>query len=151
MLLFFKMVPYVSRDVRKTKKIPMMSSVMKGKVYKMLSSSTRFMRLTARNTRHIKITPLNELYKIHLAKIMYQHKNKLLPRPLQALYTPNTDTHQHNTRHRNDPHITRNRTHTVNKTFIHKAPAFWYTLPDSIKEARTINIFKNRVTRLLGY
>ena len=47
-----------------------------------------------------KITPLNELYKIHLAKIMYQHKNKLLPKPLQALYTPNTDTHQHNTQER---------------------------------------------------
>jgi len=98
-----------------------------------------------------KITPLHKLYKIHLAKLMYQHKNNLLPKPLQALYTPNTETHEHNTRHRHDPHIIRHRTHLVSKTFIHKAPEFWYTLPDTVKEATSIHSFKNRVLRHLGY
>jgi len=97
------------------------------------------------------ITPQHKLYKIHLAKLMYQHKNNLLPKPLQALYTPNTETHEHNTRHRHDPHIIRHRTHLVSKTFIHKAPEFWYTLPDTVKEATSIHSFKNRVLRHLGY
>ena len=98
-----------------------------------------------------KITPLDALYKVHLAKFMYQHKNNLLPQSLQALYTPNTETHKHNTRHKNDPHIIRHTTHLVSKTFIHKAPEFWYSLPDNIKEARTIKSFKNKVTKQLGF
>ena len=44
-----------------------------------------------------RIIPLDELYKVHLAKFMDQHKNNSLPQPLQALYTFNTETHQHNT------------------------------------------------------
>ncbi len=99
----------------------------------------------------LKITPIEELYKIHLAKFMYQHQHQLLPKPLLSLYHPNTDTHQHNTRHRQDPHITRRRTHQISKTFIHKAPEFWYTIPEKIKEARSISAFKYRITRLLGY
>ena len=73
---------------------------------------------------------------------MYQHKNNSLPQPLQALYTFNTEIHQHNTRHKHDPHITRYTTHLVRKTFIHKAPEFWYTLPDNIKNAKTVKIFQ---------
>jgi len=101
--------------------------------------------------KSLKISPIEKLYKIHLAKFMYQHHNKQLPQPLQALYAPNTDTHQHNTRYRHHPHIVRLLTNQVNKTFLHQAPEFWYSLPDNIKESRTIKQLKNRVTIHLGY
>ncbi len=101
--------------------------------------------------KSLKITPIEQLYKIHLAKFMYQHQCKLLPKPLQSLYKSNEETHEHNTRHRQDPHITARRTQQISTTFLHRAPEFWYTIPEQIKEARSIQSFKNRITKLLGY
>ena len=99
---------------------------------------------------HLKITPLETLYKIHLGKLMYQHKHNLLPKPLMLLYTPNTETHNHNTRHRLDPHITTRRTQQYNNSFLHKAPEIWYNIPEEIKNAKTLNSFKTKITKLFA-
>ncbi len=82
---------------------------------------------------------------------MYQHKHHQLPRPLLAMHNLNIETHEHNTRHRQDPHITSRRTQKISKSFIHKAPEFWYTIPEVLKQARTVSAFKNKITRFLGY
>ena len=49
---------------------------------------------------------------------MFLNKNQHLPSPLQAIFTPNTDIHNHNTRHRNDPHIGTRRTNQLSRSFI---------------------------------
>ncbi len=54
----------------------------------------------------MKIAPIDELNKIHQAKFMYQHKQNKLPKPFLSLYNLNIETHQHNIRHRQDPHTT---------------------------------------------
>ena len=68
------------------------------------------------------ILPLQKLYELEMSKFMYLHNKGLLPPPLMTLFMPNTNIHQHNTRHRNDPHINTRRTQSLSRSFIHSAP-----------------------------
>ena len=100
--------------------------------------------------KNLNITPIETLYNIQLGKLMYQHKNNLLPKPLMLLYTPNTEMHNHNTRHKDDPHINSRRTNQYNQSFLHKAPEIWYNIPEEIKSARTLNSFKSKISKLFA-
>ena len=51
------------------------------------------------------IMAFDDLYKSQLIQFMYAHKHKQLPLPLMKLYSTNRETHQHFTRHHQDPHI----------------------------------------------
>jgi len=101
--------------------------------------------------KSINIPPLDILHKIQLAKLMYQHSKNLLPSRIMALYTPNVETHNHNTRHKLDPHINNRRTQQYSKSFHHRGPDIWYALPEPIKSSTNLSSFKNKVTRLFGY
>ena len=91
------------------------------------------------------IMPLDDLFKSHLANLMFQHKHNQLPLAIQTLFTPNKETHSHHTRQQLDPHITRKRTKKISNTFLHKAPEYWYKIPQDIKDSITINSFKNKM------
>ena len=85
------------------------------------------------------ILPIEHLYNQHMANFMHKYSHNELPRNLMTLFRNNTEIHQHNTRARHRPHIVRLNTHTVNKTFIQKAPQLWYTIPVTLQ-----NIIINR-------
>ena len=91
------------------------------------------------------IMPFDNMFKSHLANLMFQHKHKQLPPAIQQLFTANIETHSHGTRQQLDPHVTRKRTKKINDTFLHKAPEYWYRIPQDIKESITINSFKNKM------
>ncbi len=97
-----------------------------------------------------KIMTLSDIHKSQLATMMYLHKNKTLPKPIQNLFKPNTDTHNYNTRHNQDPHIERRRTHQSTKSFLHQAPDTWYNLPQDIKDVRSLNSFKNKLKKFIN-
>ena len=81
---------------------------------------------------------------------MYQHANSTLPNPLQQLFTQNSHTYNYNTRHRNDPHITQRRTEIVSKSFLHKAPQLWLSIPNTFKQLYTMKSFKNNIRKYLN-
>ena len=96
------------------------------------------------------ILQISKLYQLKAAKLMFINNNQHLPSPLQAIFTPNTDIHNHNTRHRNDPHIGTRRTNQLSRSFIHNAPNIWYYIPLQIKETRTVGSFCHKMKRYLS-
>ena len=101
--------------------------------------------------KNLKILPINGMFKLQLGKLMYRHSNNSLPTPLLKLFTPNRDIHSHNTRHSMDPHIQKSKTQIMAKSFLHRAPAIWYTLPQPIKDSKTAKSFNNNMKKHLGY
>ena len=75
---------------------------------------------------------------MEMAKFMYLDNNKSQPLPLHTLFTYNADIHEHNTRHHYDPHINIRRTKSLSLSFIHRAPALWYTTSSEIKNAKNV-------------
>jgi len=95
------------------------------------------------------ILPLNLLYKHQMGKLMYLHSKHLLPPPIQKLFITNQAVHAHNTRHLNDPHIAQHRTYKITSSFFHKAPEFWYKIPQYIKNCKSKNSFCTNLTKYL--
>ena len=88
-------------------------------------------------------------HQFETVKFMYLNQRNELPLPLQTLFTTNANIHGHNTRHRHDPHINTRRTETLSHSFIHKAPALWYTVPSQIKNVKTVGSFRSKIKREL--
>ena len=99
--------------------------------------------------KNLSILPLTGLYELETVKFMYLNQSNELPLPLQTLFTTNANIHGHNTRHRHDPHINTRRTETLSHSFIHKAPALWYTVPSQIKNVKTVGSFRSKIKREL--
>ena len=99
--------------------------------------------------KNLSILPLTGLYEFETVKFMYLNQRNELPLPLQTLFTTNANIHAHNTRHRHDPHINTMRTETLSHSFIHKAPALWYTVPSQIKNVKTVGSFRSKIKREL--
>ena len=95
------------------------------------------------------ILTLENVYKLDLCKLMYSNYNKTLPKPIQALYTPNINIHSHNTRQQNDMHIMGRGSKLVSLSFIHRSPAIWLQIANEIKQTRTLSSFKNQVKKIL--
>jgi hypothetical protein len=91
--------------------------------------------------KKLHVLQLNSLYKCQLGKLMYQYFKGELPRPVQNIFTTNIDIHSYNTRNKYHPHIISRNTQSIGKTFIHKAPQNWYSIPESIKTVRTSRSF----------
>jgi len=89
----------------------------------------------------LNILKIADLYTLHLGKFMYMYSTGELPKSLTALYTTNAGIHQHNTRRKNDPHITIRHSETISKTFIHRAPKIWHSIPENIKTKYTCKSF----------
>ena len=98
---------------------------------------------------YLSILPLTGLYELETVKCMYLNQRNELPLPLQTLFTTNANIHGHNTRHRHDPHINTRRTETLSHSFIHKAPALWYTVPSQIQNVKTVGSFRSKIKREL--
>ena len=85
-----------------------------------------------------------------LPNLCFSTKTNIFPHHSQAIFTPNTDIHDHNTRHRNDPHIGTRRTNQLSRSFIHNAPNIWYNIPLQIKETRTVGSFCHKMKRYIS-
>ena len=91
------------------------------------------------------IPTLKDMYDIEMNKLMYSFYNNNLPVNIQCMFIDNKSIHQHLTRHRNDPHITKRRTAFASDTFIHMAPKKWLLLPDEIKNAKNCTSFRKKL------
>ena len=65
----------------------------------------------------------------------------ILPKPISEMLTMNTETHDHFTRNRKNPHIQYRRTQIASTTLRHQGPIFWYKIPSEIKAKQTVKSF----------
>ena len=89
------------------------------------------------------ILKLEDIYKFHLGKFMYQFTNKSLPKHLMSIFIANSQIHDHNTRQRDNAHQTGKNTALVIKSLIHKGPEQWQNLAQIIKHSRSLKAFNS--------
>ena len=97
------------------------------------------------------ILPVDVIYNLQLSTFMYMHVAHILPSPLQDVFKPNINVHDHNTRHRLDPHVRTSNLNLTLQSFLHKAPEIWYQLPQHVKQSVTKLSFITRMRKYLGY
>ena len=97
------------------------------------------------------ILPVDDIYKFQLSTFMYMHVAHMLPASLMDFFTPNINVHDHNTRHRLDPHVRNSNSLLTVQSFLHKAPEIWYQLPQTIKQSITKISFMTKMRKYLGY
>ena len=68
------------------------------------------------------VPQLKDLHKIQMCRLMYNFTNDILPRSLSDLFITNANVHTHNTRQRDDPHISSRKTSFLSRTFVHQGP-----------------------------
>ena len=77
--------------------------------------------------KFIDISPLQ------VGNFMYQYFNGHLPISLHNLFVMNAAVHDHNTRHRYDPHVVSRSSNAETRSFIHEGPRYWLGLPHIIR------------------
>ena len=97
----------------------------------------------------LNILDVFSLYKYHLGIFMYSSHKKLLPATLTKYFIFNNETHQFNTRRNKDFHIPFARTSVTQKSVYFAGPKLWNSLPLTLKECHSLNIFKTKYKIML--
>ena len=74
--------------------------------------------------KHLHILKFTDLHDFDVLKFMFQYHHDGLPVSLNHLFTTNANIHQHNTRHRQDPHVVHRRTAFSNKALFKRVRNF---------------------------
>ncbi len=72
--------------------------------------------------KELNILKINDIHMLQVAKYMYNMKRGTLPTPLSKQIKLNANMHTHNTRNRNNPHVTERRTKLASRCLRHKGP-----------------------------
>ena len=96
-----------------------------------------------------KILSIENLYNLHLCKLMYKYYNNLLPVALNNIFVNNNNIHGYNTRFHNEPHRFLYKKDIVCRSFLVKAPLIWNSLPIEIKTSPNIKLFNKRTKKHL--
>ncbi len=94
-----------------------------------------------------RIPKMADIRSLQLGSLMYQYTNGHLPNSLQSLFVTNAVAHNHNTRHRNDPHIVFRNSSVESRTFLHEGPRYWLSLPQQIRDCRSKSSFNNQLKK----
>ncbi len=97
--------------------------------------------------KELRIPKMADIRSLQLGTFMYQYTNDHLPDSLQNLFVTNAAVHNHNTRHRNDPHVVHRTTSVESRTFIHEGPRYWLGLPQQIRNCRSKSSFNNNLKK----
>ena len=92
-----------------------------------------------------KILKIGDLYLFQLGQFMYNYNSNILPHVFDTMFPKNQSFHSYPTRQSNEFHLPLLRTVFAKNTFIYKGPQFWNSLSNNIKEAPSLNSFKNRL------
>jgi len=78
---------------------------------------------------------------------MYQIFNKSLPLPLLTPFQHHTQTHNYNTRRRDDPPIIPRQYAAIDRSFLCRGPALWSILGGDLKHAKSVKSMSNRLKK----
>jgi hypothetical protein len=99
--------------------------------------------------QQLRLSTIWNIYKLQLATYMYRIKNNLMPILDHHLFISGSSIHDHNTRHKNDLRKPFCRTTMRQNTICFQGPKLWNDLPDDIKSAPSLNIFKKKLKSFL--
>ena len=87
-----------------------------------------------------------QMYSYELAIFMYKFKHEMLPPSFNGIFASHHETHNYNTRNKNDFLIPMQKVKTVLTT----GPKVWNDLPNDIKIIKTLGKFKNELKSSLS-
>ena len=94
---------------------------------------------------------MNDLHKIQMCgRLMYNFTNHILPRSLSNVFITNANVHAHDTRQRDDPHVSTRKTSFLSQAFVHQGPKLWMDLPTDIKQAFTLKNHSLTMSRIIS-
>ena len=91
---------------------------------------------------NMKILKLNELFDFQVAKYMYRYHHQILPKGLCSAFNLNRHEHQYNTRN-----VFKN--YSTKPELKNIGHSIWTNLPETIKNANNVDIFKKRLKQVL--
>ena len=94
------------------------------------------------------IAYLKDIYKIELSKFVYLGVDNNLPSPLLNMYTLNNEFYSYNTRNINNVHVEPIKVDVVFRSFVYQGPSLWCSIPDNIKQSRSIGYFGSQLKKL---
>jgi len=97
--------------------------------------------------KQLNVAKLDDLYKLQIAKYMYNFFTKTLPPPLTTLFTSNDTIHTYDTRNKQNPHVAQRRISRTSKSLRHKGPEIWYSIPKEIISKKTIKSFSKQLKK----
>jgi hypothetical protein len=97
----------------------------------------------------LKILPIYDLYKYTLATYMYKILNNLIPVLSHQTFARNVRTHSHNTRQKSNICPPFCRTSLRQGTICFQGPKLWNLLPDAMKSAPSVHVFKRHLKKFL--
>ena len=95
--------------------------------------------------------PFHQIIEPQTAVLMYKVKNAMCPQYLKDMFVSTSEMHTHRTRSvSNDAmYIKRGASNNFNKTFAYYGAKTWNSLPSTLKDSLSLEIFKNSCKKLL--
>lgn len=94
-----------------------------------------------------KILQISDLINLELGKFMYKYCERSLPTPILRLFEPNSQYHEYNTRNRQAANVPTHKREIFHKSFLCQSPAFWLTLNNNVKNAKSLSCFIRHLKR----
>ena len=122
--------------------------ILQKRIVRLLTSSS-FLAHTAPLFKKLKILDINRINSFCTGLFMYSYHNKLLPPPFLNLFSTSNQFHNYNTRNADTYRSHACRTNIKQFTMLSRGPKLWNSLPDTVKNAGTLNCFRNRIRKYL--
>ena len=122
--------------------------ILQKRIVRLLTSSS-FLAHTASLFKKLKILDINRINSFCTGLFMYSYHNKLLPPPFLNLFSTSNQFHNYNTRNADTYRSHACRTNIKQFTMLSRGPKLWNSLPDTVKNAGTLNCFRNRIRKYL--
>ena len=97
--------------------------------------------------KQLGLLKLDEIYRIEVAKFMYEHDKHSLPESLTNLFTAVDSIHNYSTRQSGHLRKFNARTNIAVQSILNKGPLIWNQLDDNIKMKQTLQSFTSCLRR----
>ena len=92
---------------------------------------------------------INDMYTLELGVFTYRFSINDLPVSFKDYFKRRSDIHKYKTRHTNDLQLTNNKKAFSDQCIRSNGPVLWNSLPQNIKESKSIKHFRNQFKRYL--
>ncbi len=108
-------------------------------------TKSNYLEHTSPLFKNSKLLKLRDINKLQLGCFMYQYKNNVLPKCFEHYFINQNEVHNHHTRNCNNHFVGNFRTNVKCFSLQIAGPVFWNSLDRSIKDSRSLDIFRNRL------
>ena len=84
------------------------------------------------------------MYSLELGVFMYKYSTNDLPGIFNDYFTKRSDIHGYQTRHVNDPNLTKNKKHFSDHSVRKSGPILWNNLEEKLKSVKSVKQFRNQ-------